>query len=440
VVDGSLFSTDNQLHIIVEADLGRETRFAGAQVNVHVVWLRAEPIFPLTSGNRIRSFNLLRGIAREEAITYVGLRHDDALVGQISSQFSSPAITVFQAPEEKSGSAFYGRVLANLGSAYPYFMKRYDSDEIREEVRKLVLSGACDVIVCDSLESAVNLDFELAVPKVLYHHAIETTLWQQRYETASGVIRRAYFNYEAKRMAAYESAVCSRFDHIITTNDNDRESLAREYRVKTPITIVPVGVDCDYFRPTKEDITVSKRLMFSGALDLLSNIDQLLWFVSEVYPLVKREHPDASLEIVGPNPAIEIATLPKKDGSIRVTGWVNDIRQHLAQADIYIVPLQVPGGNRVKLYEAMAMRRPVISTGYGAEGLNLIPEQHLLIADSVKEFVSAINSLLSDPERKARLAEAGWRAVNQEHDWSLMVIQALQLLRSFTRKPAHAGK
>lgn len=418
----------------------RRTRLAGAQRFVYIVWLRAEPIFPLDSGNRIRSYNLLRGIAREEAVTYVGLRHDDGLVEQISSQFASPAITIHQASEQKSGLAFYGRVLANLGSAYPYFMKRYGNVEVRDEMRKLVQSGACDVIVCDSLESAVDLDFDLSVPKVLYHHAIETALWQQRYETATGVVRRAYFNFETKRMAAYESAVCNRFDHIIATSDKDRECLVQEYRVKTPITAVPIGVDCEYFKPAKEDATAPKRLMFSGSLDLLSNIDQLLWFVSEVYPLVRREHPDVTLEIVGPNPAIEIATLPKKDASILVTGWVKDIRPHLAQADIYIVPLQVPGGNRVKLYEAMAMRRPVISTSYGAEGLNLVPEQHLLIADTVKQFAAAINTLLSDPIRKANLAEASWRLVNQEHDWSLMVSQTLQLLRSLSLDPARTGK
>ncbi|MCM2272099.1 MAG: glycosyltransferase family 4 protein [candidate division Zixibacteria bacterium] len=407
---------------------------------MYIVWLRAEPIFPLDSGNRIRSFNLLRGVAREEAVTYVGLRHDDGLVGQISSQFASPAITVRQLIEQRTGYRFYARLLANLGSAYPYYMKRYASLEIRDEVRKLVQSGACDLIVCDSLESAVNLDFDLDVPKVLYHHAVETTLWHQRYETASGVIRRAYFNFETKRMAAYESMTCNRFDHIIATSENDRESLIKEHRVTSPITPVPVGVDSGYFKPPKEDMTVPRRLMFSGSLDLLSNIDQLLWFVSEVYPLVRREHPDASLEIVGPNPAVEIATLPRKDQSIRVAGWVKDIRPHLAQADIYIVPLRVPGGNRVKLYEAMAMRRPVVSTSYGAEGLNLVPEQHLLVADTVKEFAAAVNSLLRDTGKKSRLAEAGYRLVHQEHDWSRMVAETLQLLRSLSRRPAHAGK
>jgi glycosyltransferase involved in cell wall biosynthesis len=407
---------------------------------MHIVWLRAEPIFPLDSGNRIRSYNLLRGIAREEAVTYVGLRQDESLVGQISDQFASPAVTVFAPLEVKAGFPFYSHVVMNLGSVYPYFMKRYHSGEIKSEIRKLVQAGACDLIICDTLESAVNLDFSLPVPKVLYHHAIETILWQQRYETASGLVRRAYFNYEAKRMAAYETATCNRFDRVITTSDKDHESLVADYKVTAPLSVVPVGVDCAFFKPEKEDKTVPKRLMFSGALDLLSNIDQLLWFVSEVYPLIRREHPDVTLDIVGPNPATEIATLPRKDSSITVTGWVKDIRPHLAQADIYVVPLQVPGGNRVKLYEAMAMRRPVVSTSYGADGLNLLPEHHLLIADSVREFAAAVNLLLSDPEKKNRLAESGWRIVNQEHDWHQMVAKAIDLFRTVALKPSHAGK
>ncbi len=407
---------------------------------MHIVWLRAEPIFPLDSGYRIRSYNLLRGIAREEAVTYVGLRQDDSLIGQISDQFSSPAITVYASPEVKAGASFYGNLLFNLGSVYPYFMKRFGHADLKSEIRKQVHSGACDLIICDSLESAVNLDFSFAVPKILYHHAIETVLWQQRYETASGVIRRAYFNYETKRMAAYETATCNRFDRILVTSEKDRQSLRDDYKVTTPIDVVPVGVDCAFFKPGKEDTTIPKRLMFSGALDLLSNIDQLLWFVSEVYPLVRREHPEVSLEILGPNPAIEIAALPQKDKSITVTGWVKDIRPHLAQADIYIVPLRVPGGNRVKLYEAMAMRRPVVSTSYGAEGLDLVPEQDLLVADTVREFAAAVNLLLTDRERRDKLADSGWRKVNAEHDWHQMVAQALQIFRSVGPKPTMAGK
>jgi len=168
--------------------------------------------------------------------------------------------------------------------------------------------------------------------------------------------------------------------------------------------------------------------MFSGSMDLLSNVDQLLWFAAEIYPLIRRRHPDVSLEIVGRSPTSEIRALEKADRSIKVTGWVRDIRTHLQQADIYIVPLRVPGGVRVKLYEAMASRRPVVSTAYGAEGLQVAAGRDIVLADSAREFAEAVCALLDDPEKKDALAEQGYRTVNEQCDWSVSAAKFVELL------------
>lgn len=402
---------------------------------MNIVWLRAEPLLPLNTGGKIRSYNLLRGISREEAVTYVGLRYIEPFPEEVSHRFRCPAITIPAEPEEFESLWYYFKLTANMGSAYPYMMKVYQHRDMRSEIRKLVQSGACQVIVCDGLENAVNVDFSLPVAKVLYHHAVETALWSQRYQTTHGLFRKAYFNFETKRMADYEHAICNRFDHVVATSDKDRKALIEDHKVRKPITVVPVGVDCSYFRPDEFAVPVRKRLLFTGALNMPSNIDQLLWFVSEVYPLVVQEHPDVSLDIIGPQPSTELLDL-QRDKSIRVMGWVDDIRPYLSHSDIYIVPLRVPGGTRVKLYEAMAMRRPVISTGYGAEGLDVVNGQHLLIADTGQEFAHAINSLIDDPRRKAALAERAWRHVNEVHNWENMVWQMLDVLRSMSRKPA----
>ena len=169
------------------------------------------------------------------------------------------------------------------------------------------------MLACDSLDMTLNVDFSLAVPKILFHPCIETSLWKQRYGTAGDSIRRAYFNFETKRMAGFETEMCNRFDLVVVASEQDRDELRREYGVRTPIEVIPTGVDCEYFRPVERQTPVSKRLMFSGSMDLLSNVDQLLWFAAEIYPLIKRRHPDVTLEIVGRSPTSELRALEQAD-------------------------------------------------------------------------------------------------------------------------------
>lgn len=388
--------------------------------------MKADYPFPLDTGGKKRTWNLLKKILPQIDITYVGFSpsHDDPDLRLQS--ICRRAHTVYREPDDRS-FGFYLRVFANLASRYPYYINRNRRSLLQRLPAQLHAAKACDLLVCDSLDMAANIDFSLSVPKVLFHQSVETRLWQQRYEAANTLIQKSYYNYETKRMAAFEREVCNRFDTIVAVSDNDKLLLETEFAVRTPIEVIPTGVDCQYFTPDPTIRSIPKRLMFSGSMELLSNTDQLLWFASEIYPLVRKKHPDVTLDIVGSNPTSELIALGKKDSSIRVTGWVPDIRQYLAQSDIYIVPLRVPGGTRVKLFEAMAMKRPVVSTSYGVEGLSLKHGLHVMQADTPREFADTICKLFDDPPAKLALADRGWRLVNEQRDWSVMAGKVIEL-------------
>jgi glycosyltransferase involved in cell wall biosynthesis len=396
---------------------------------MNIIWLKADYLFPLDTGGKIRSFHLLKRINAVHPVTYLGFcPHADCTPDESLRAATHSFQGVLKPIEGTSGLAFYSRVAANLGSPNPYFVSRNRNADIRRRVQQAVTDKTCDLLVCDSLDMAINIDFRLPIRKVLFHHAIETTLWRQRYESATGTAARSYFNYEIKRMAAYESSTCNRFDLVIVSSDRDRDELRSEYHVRVPIEVIPVGVDCAYFAPTRTHEVIPRRLMFSGSMDLLSNVDQLLWFASEIYPLIKRRHRDVTMDIVGRYPTSELTALGQKDRSVQVTGWVQDIRPYLAQADIYIVPLRVPGGVRVKLYEAMASRRPVVSTSHGAVGLQVTPGRDIVIADTAREFADAVCDLFDNPARKEAIAEQGWRMVNAQCDWSAIAEQCITVL------------
>ncbi|MFZ1685764.1 MAG: glycosyltransferase family 4 protein [Candidatus Zixiibacteriota bacterium] len=398
---------------------------------MRILWLRADYLFPLTTGSRIRSYSLLSRICGENELAYFGFHSPSTTgLGDEITHCVGKVQTLPKEVEKTTGGDVYFRVAANLLTAHPYFTRRNRSSELTARVSAYVKEHRPDVIVCDGLDSSLNIDFGMNIPTALYHHSIETHLWHQRYETATGSLQRSYFNYETKRMAAFESDMCNRFDLIITSSARDTEALKREFNVRKPISVVPIGVDCTYFRPDPLYQVVPRRLVFSGRMDLLSNIDQLLWFVSEIYPLVKRQYPDISFVIAGRDPASEIVTLGQSDPSITVTGSIDDIRPFVASADIYVVPLRVPGGTRVKLYEAMALKRPIVSTSHGCDGLEVVPNRDLLVADTPRDFAQAIISLLSDQHRKEALAEQGWRLVNRQCDWSIRAAQFLERLQS----------
>jgi glycosyltransferase involved in cell wall biosynthesis len=392
----------------------------------------------LDSGPKKRSFNLLERSSSELSVVYLSFSRNEPRPAEPGIEsIAKRVVTVHREREKKSGLAFYLRVLANLGSPQPYFMRRNIDSRIQKLLGTLSREEAFDLLVCDGLDMAANIDFSLPAPKVLLAHEIETTLWRQRFESAHGMVLRAYYNYETKRMAGFETQMCNKFDLVLTASERSKELLESELKVRVPVEVIETGVDCSYFRPDNNSAVTPRRLVFTGSLDLLSNIDGLLWFAAEVYPGIKKEYPDVTLDIIGPDPSSEIRALAQKDRSIRVTGWVDDVRPYIASAEAFIVPLRTPGGTRVKIYEAMGMKKPVVSTGYGAEGLPVAHRTHLLIADSAVEFTNAVTELFDKAAEREAIAENGWRMVNENYDWSKM---AARLVAIFRQLPASYKK
>ena len=158
-------------------------------------------------------------------------------------------------------------------------------------------------------------------------------------------------------------------------------------------------------------------LVFVGSMDWLPNVDGVLYFVRDILPLIRRQRPDTTLAIVGRTPPPKIAQLAAEDSRIQVTGTVADIRPYLWTSAVSIVPLRIGGGTRLKIYEAMAARIPVVSTTIGAEGLSVNPPQDIRIADTPDRFAAHCLELLGSPETRARLSRAAWQMVNSNFSW-----------------------
>jgi glycosyltransferase involved in cell wall biosynthesis len=186
-------------------------------------------------------------------------------------------------------------------------------------------------------------------------------------------------------------------------------------------------VDLNYFAPPRET-KPNTDLVFLGALDWRPNIDGLRWFASSVLPLIRGRRPDCSLAVLGRRPTADVRRLAKGDARIRVTGTVGDVRPFLWESAVSVVPLRIGGGTRLKIYEAMAAKIPVVSTTIGAEGLDIRDGENIALADSPQEFAERCLALLEDAEARRRLAKTAWEMVAACYSWDVVSRQFEKLL------------
>jgi glycosyltransferase involved in cell wall biosynthesis len=301
-------------------------------------------------------------------------------------------------------------------------MKKYESAEMRREIiartTDVTINAAFDVVVCDFLQPSVNVPEHLPCATVLFQHNVEAMIWKRHYEVQANPVKKIYLYGQWRKSHAYERAACRRFDTVIAVSREDRETMEREYGLKS-VADVPTGVDTDFFRPLAHDAIKREphSLVFTGSMDWLPNEDAIQYFTKQIMPLVRQSVPDVTLTVVGRNPYARLVELGQRDASVIVTGRVEDVRPYMERAAAYVVPIRIGGGTRLKIYEAMAMEKPIISTTIGAEGLPVGDGTNLLLADTPEAFAGAIVRVLQDETFARQLGARGAAMVRERFGW-----------------------
>jgi len=384
---------------------------------VRVLWIKSDFPLPADTGGKIRTKHLLVELAKRAQVTflcYIPPDHPKRYIDELEAT-GVRVVAIPRAEEIKSGPGFYFRVLRNLTSPRPYIVKKYISPELTARICELGTLASHDVVLCDFLEMAWCAEYVQGLPTVLFEHNVETMIWRRYCQVETNLLKRLYFDYEQGRVARAERAACAEFNAVLTVSRDDGELLKQEFGLSS-YTMLPTGVDVEYFQPQAGEI--AGRLVFCGSMDWMPNIDGFWWFYRSIYPHIRKAIPEVSFAVVGRRPGPEIVATNHTDGSVLVTGTVDDVRPHVAAAQLYLVPLRVGGGTRIKIYEAMAMKKCVVSTSIGAEGLPLVSGEHLVIADGEEAFADAVKELLLDANKRSRIAEAGSRLVTEHYSWS----------------------
>src|SRR5688500_7555214 len=383
---------------------------------MRILWVKMGGLWPSTTGGRVRSLQTISELSRRHQVTVVTTHGEGDDPEGLARRLThcDRVVSLPYAVPKRGSAAFPAAVAHSWLTKYPVDLLKWRVPEVREQVKSLMAAGGVDLCVADFLFAAMNVPMGGPVPVALFQHNVEYQIWQRLAALERRPWLRPLFELEWRKMRAREADICRQADLTIAVSEDDRrrlERLAPGIRAAS----IPTGVDTDYFTPMPA-VERPAHLVFSGSMDWHPNEDAVLHFVDTILPRVRAEIPGATFTVVGRNPTARVRELGERAG-ITVTGTVDDVRPFIAAAEVYVVPLRAGGGTRLKIFEALAMARPVVSTTVGAEGLGIGPGRHYVAADDPGAFAAAVVSLLRDPVRRRTIGEAGRQLVETCYAW-----------------------
>ena len=388
---------------------------------MNILWVKMGGLWPPTSGGRTRSLQIISELSHRHAVTIVTTHTEgDDPAGLVDHLPRCERIFSFEYSVPKRGSARFPLSVARSWlSRDPVDLWKWRVASVSDCVHSLIDSGGIDVCVADFLFAVNNVPLGGRTPVVLFEHNVEYLIWKRLCDLETIPWRRALLEIEWRKLRAREAAACAGADLTVAVSEDDCRRLAG-LAPSANVTWMPTGVDIDYFSPAAAEERPA-HLVFSGSMDWHPNEDAVRYFIDEILPLVRRDVPDVTFSVVGRNPTPELRTVAAAAG-VEVTGTLNDIRPAIARAAVCVVPLRAGSGTRLKIFEALAMGKAVVSTTLGAEGLAMESGRHFVAADGSHAFADAVVALLRDGPRRQRVAAAGRALVVDRYSWAQVAV------------------
>ncbi len=385
------------------------------------------PNFPRpTWGAGTRNYHLLKALASQHTVSLLALVDSAEMEGYDSSLLEEWARVVQVVVRPQPRSKRRQQIVSSMrGKSYVLAVQAVAS--MQEALDALLARDHYDAVV---FESALIAGYRLptGLKVVIDQHNIEYELLQRTYKHETAWLRRWYNWRESCLLKPIEIARCRSAQAVLVTSERERLSLQHVLSDKL-IEVVPNGVDIQAFQgePNPAAQEVAGRIVFTGTMDYYPNVDAVLSFARRCWPLIQAQYPEATWYIVGKNPPPEVQKLGDIPG-ITVTGFVADVRPYLSSASVAIAPLSVGSGTRLKLLEAFAMRKAVVSTSLGCEGLAVRSGTHLVVEDQPQAFAQAVLAFLRSPEKRWLFGAAGRALVEEQYSWESCGARLLHVL------------
>ena len=378
--------------------------------------LHLSPYVPVPPdfGGALRIYHLLKGLTKNHEVTFLTFGYDnqkDLLEEQFGSLLNEMhVIQPTWAWNYRRLAQFYS--LFSPNSFFSLFSK---SEEMQRLINKIVMKENFDVIQMEFPIMGI-FDFDCDAIKILDEHNVEYDNFYGMWKHAQTPIRKLHYLSEYKKSYKEEIANCKKMDAIFVVSARDKQILDNEVP-DIPKYLVPNGVDTTYFKSCEEK-PESYSLVFTGMMAYVPNYDGMHYFLDEIFPLVLKKIPEAKIYIVGNRPPKDLEQ--RATDNVIITGYVNDVRPYVRRSSLYVVPLRMGGGTRLKVLEALAMKKPVVTTSIGCEGIEVSDNESVIIRDDPKEFAESIIEVLKDRALQKSLGDKGFEIINSIYDWSVI--------------------
>lgn len=370
--------------------------------------------YPPTSGPTVKTYYVLKYLAQRRDVTLVSYVRDTDRPEAIR-HLEALCKAVHVVPMRRSPVRDLGYLGKSLLTGQPWVMARDDLAAMRQMVDHVTQTGRFDVVHADQLNMA---QFALRVSdakKVLDLHNALWTLYRRLWQAMGGGPRKWLFGRDWRLLKPYEGRMCRRFDVVLAVSEEDKRALV-EAGAQEDIVIIPIAIDTREVKML-ERAPAEPNIVHIGTMFWPPNVDGILWFLREIYPLVKARVPGVRFTLIGARPPKEIVQIGEADPSVRVTGFVDDPEPYLCTSHLMVVPLRAGGGMRVKILNALAQGLPMVSTTLGCEEIAVTHEKDILIADEPAAFADAVVRLLNDPALGHKLAANGRALAEKVYDY-----------------------
>lgn len=386
--------------------------------------------WPLDTGAKLRNYHLARVLAKHAQITLLAFVDAEQSLADLENLYAQ-VIAV-----QRDRAYTVSKILRGAFGDSPLPVMNYTTDSMKQMLERVLHEQDFDVVQVESVHLMAYLPTIRAARNrplaVCDWHNIESELMLRYSEHEPNVLRRAYARKTARLMSEFEKRAMHEFDAHLVVSERDAERL-RLINAEASIFVIENGVDTAYYsdepveqahaawpvQPARNESAKTNRIVFVGSMDYHANVDGVAGFAREVWPRLRDRQPELVFTIVGRDPLPQVRELERISG-VEVTGTVDDVRPFYREALASVVPLNVGGGSRLKILEAMAAGVPVVSTSLGAEGLKLRHGENILIADSSEQLVESISSVVENADLRKRLSEAGRALVVNRYDWSTL--------------------
>ena len=398
---------------------------------MNILFIAPRLPWPLDTGGRLRTFNLfkqLSKIAKMHMVSFSFESRDE----EWKKEIEKLGVRVTLVPAQES--TFFQKVWDISFKSLPHSIIKYYSPLMKTTLENLSKSEHFDALHIDHIHMARYNECFKGIPCFLDAHNVEYKIWERCGEVETLGIKKLLYQQQSLKMKTYEANKTKEFKGVFTCSSNDQKILNDITFGNVPIYVIPNGVDTEFNSPDPDQgAKEEEAIVFTGAMDWLPNEDAITFFCSKILPLIWERKETVKFYAVGKNPSPIIKDLAQRDPRVIITGRVDDVRPYIRRSRVSIVPLRIGGGTRLKILEAMALSKAIVSTSIGAEGIEYTDGKNILLGDTPKDFADKVLFVLNDQQKSRDIGIEARKFVCGKYDWNIIG----QKLRTIYEESVH---